>query len=263
MQLEQPNARGERRATRHRHPRGKKPVVWPVRCRVEPMVTHPAPTDPHVRKARMQFLRQSRRYPDVLSRGAGDTLGERSVSLVYRPHQNAPPDVACPPVARLGLTAPRAAGRCDATPATWPSQGPALGRAGPDTVGAPHVRGVPRGLVGWSKRPDHARALGHPVPPCRDAPPGDRGLSHVPAFPRGRHAPLSAPAGGRRTGPPAPRPPAFQPLDPVGFPPRDPFRGSLTRPPSSRHPAPYGPCQGGTRVRSCPVGSTFVRKGWP
>ena len=186
------------------------------------MVTHPAP--PQTRTCARHACGSSGRAAATQTccpGGAGDTLGERSVSLVYRPHQNAPPDVACPPVARLGLTAPRAAGRCDATPATWPSQGPALGRAGPDTVGAPHVRGVPRGLVGWSKRPDHARALGHPVPPCRDAPPGDRGLSHVPAFPRGRHAPLSAPAGGRRTGPPAPRPPAFQPLDPVGFPPRD------------------------------------------
>jgi hypothetical protein len=30
--LIKPNARGERRATRHRHPHmGKKPVVWPIR----------------------------------------------------------------------------------------------------------------------------------------------------------------------------------------------------------------------------------------
>ena len=95
--------------------------------------------------------------------GAGDTLGERSVSLVSHPHQNAPPDVACPPVGRLGLRSPRAAVRCDATTATGPSQGPSLWRSFPDTLRAPHVRGVPRGLVVGSKRPDHARAVGHPV----------------------------------------------------------------------------------------------------
>ena len=34
----------------------------------------------------------------------------------------------------------------------------------PDTLPASMVRGVPYGLVTWSKRPVHARAFGHPVP---------------------------------------------------------------------------------------------------
>jgi hypothetical protein len=37
-------------------------------------------------------------------------------------------------------------------------------RSLPDTLRAPRVRGVPEGLAVWSKRPNGARAFGHPVP---------------------------------------------------------------------------------------------------
>jgi hypothetical protein len=37
-------------------------------------------------------------------------------------------------------------------------------RSFPDTLRASLVRGLPAGLVAWSKRPDRARAFGHPVP---------------------------------------------------------------------------------------------------
>jgi len=37
-------------------------------------------------------------------------------------------------------------------------------RSFPDTLPASLVRGLPAGLVAWSKRPAHARAFGHPVP---------------------------------------------------------------------------------------------------
>ena len=37
-------------------------------------------------------------------------------------------------------------------------------RSFPDTLPASMVRGIPSGLVAWSKRPDSARAFGHPVP---------------------------------------------------------------------------------------------------
>jgi hypothetical protein len=37
-------------------------------------------------------------------------------------------------------------------------------RSFPDTLRASLVRGLPAGLVAWSKRPAHARACGHPVP---------------------------------------------------------------------------------------------------
>ena len=58
--------------------------------------------------------------------GAGDTIGARKVSLVYRTSWNALPDVAFPPMGRLGLTSPRSPVRCDATPATCPSRGSSL-----------------------------------------------------------------------------------------------------------------------------------------
>jgi hypothetical protein len=37
-------------------------------------------------------------------------------------------------------------------------------RSFPDTLPASMVRGLPSGLVAWSKRPDSARAFGRPVP---------------------------------------------------------------------------------------------------
>ena len=91
-------------------------------------------------------------------------MGERGVSLVSRTHWNTLPDVACPPGGRLGLTSPRSSVLYNATTALSPSQGPSLCRSFPATWRAPRVRGVPRGLVVWSKRPDNARAFGHPVP---------------------------------------------------------------------------------------------------
>jgi hypothetical protein len=47
---------------------------------------------------------------------------------------------------------------------------------------------------------------------------GDRGLSHVPALPLWRHAPLSDPGGVLRTRLSAPRTGACRPLETVGFP---------------------------------------------
>src|SRR5215471_8816316 len=62
-----------------------------------------------------------------------------------------------------------------------------------------YVRGLPRGLVVWSKPPDHARAFGHPVPLFPGLSQGDRWFSQVPELPLWRHAPLSDPGGILRT----------------------------------------------------------------
>ena len=78
---------------------------------------------------------------------------------------------------------------------------------------------------------------------------GARWLSQVPEFPLCRHAPLSDPGGVLHTRQSAPRTAAFQCVQTVGFPQRYTFRGSITRPTCSLHPAPYGPLRGGTRVR--------------
>ena len=101
---------------------------------------------------------------DTVQWGWGDTMSELGVSLVYRTHWNALPDVAFPPVGRLGLTSPRSTVLCDATTATWPSRGSSLVARSPIPCLLLAVCGLPAGLVAWSKRPAHARAFGHPVP---------------------------------------------------------------------------------------------------
>src|SRR5262245_36676431 len=64
----------------------------------------------------------------------------------------------------LGLGSPPSTVLCDATTATCPSRGPSLVARSPIPCVLPSVCGLPEGLVVWSKRPDHARAFGHPVP---------------------------------------------------------------------------------------------------
>ena len=64
----------------------------------------------------------------------------------------------------LGLGSPPSAVLCDATTATCPSRGPSLVARSPIPCVLPSVCGLPAGLGAWSKRPDTARAFGHPVP---------------------------------------------------------------------------------------------------
>ena len=64
----------------------------------------------------------------------------------------------------LGLGSPPSTVLCDATTATCPSRGPSLVARSPIPCVLPSVCGLPAGLVTWSKRPDNARAFGHPVP---------------------------------------------------------------------------------------------------
>ncbi len=89
-------------------------------------------------------------------------VSAKSLSCVGPLH--ALPDVAFPPVGRLGLTSPRSAVLCDATTATCPSRSPSLVARSPIPCVLLAVCGLPTGLVVWSKRPEHARAFGHPVP---------------------------------------------------------------------------------------------------
>jgi hypothetical protein len=131
--------------------------LFPVACRVEPMVTHPA------RPVRaVLVLKQGPTL--VQSPGVPWSGLVSSMSLPCLLPADALPDGAFPPVGPLGLTSPPSAVRCDATTATVPLSGCFACRALPDTLRAPLVRGVPAGLVAWSKRPDSARACGHPVP---------------------------------------------------------------------------------------------------
>ena len=180
--------------------------------------------------------------------GCGDTIREPRVSLVYRTHWNALLDVAFPPVGRLGLTSPRSLVLYDATTATWPSRGPSLVARSPIPCVLPSF--VVSLSGSWPSGSSRSRqGLWSPGPPLRAYDQGDRWLSQVPEFPLCRHAPLLDPGGVLRTRHDAPRTAAFQPLETVGYPPRYTFRGSMTRPACSLHPASYGPLRGGTWVR--------------
>ena len=135
-----------------------------------------------------------------------------------------------------------------------------LSLAAPIPCLLPYVRGLPEGLMVWSKRPDHARAFGQPVPhsgpltrrqmalPSSRVPP----LKTCPAL-RPRWCPRYSPnriqdcclpaLANRRLSSP-------YHLESYPFCPRlYTFRGSITRPAFSLPPASYGPLRGGTRVR--------------
>jgi hypothetical protein len=74
------------------------------------------------------------------------------------------PGVAFPPVGPVGLSSPPSSVLCSAKTATCPSRVASLVARSPIPCPLLCVRGVPDGLVIWSKSPDHARAFGHPVP---------------------------------------------------------------------------------------------------
>ena len=74
------------------------------------------------------------------------------------------PDVAFPPVGRLGLTSPPSPVLYAATTALCPSRVASLVARFPIPCVLPCVCGVPCGLVSWWQPLEHARAFGHPVP---------------------------------------------------------------------------------------------------
>jgi hypothetical protein len=80
----------------------------------------------------------------------------------------------------------------------------------------------------WSSgSPRPRQGLWSPGPPLRVGAQGDRGLSHVPAFPLWLHAPLSDPGGVLDTRHTASRTAACRRVHPVGFPLDDRLRDSL------------------------------------
>jgi hypothetical protein len=139
-----------------------------------------------------------------------------------------------------------------------PSRGASLVARDPDPLPASHVRGLRFRLVARWKPPGHARAFGPPVPlfrhlcketggspkfpssPCEDMP---RSQTPVVSWALAITCPGLLPSS-------ACKPSAFP--SPRGLSSRPQlytFRGSMTRPAFSLHPAPYGPLRGGTRVR--------------
>jgi hypothetical protein len=226
-----------------------------VACRVEPMVTHPAP--PQTRTCAMHAYGSSGRAAATHARSPllhsplacrGQGWGARGLSPVSRQRMRCPTAPSLPWVAWASLphlrrySAPLRLPPC-------PSRGPSRVARSPIPCLLPSfVVSLTGSWPGGSSR--SRQGLWSPGPPLRACGQGDRGLSHVPECPLWRHAPLSDPGGVLRTRHTAPRTAAFQCVHTVGSPRLYTCRGSITRPAFSLHPAPYGPLRGGTRVRS-------------
>ena len=214
------------------------------------MVTHPAP--PQTRTCAIHAYGSSSRAaaaPGAVQWGSGDTIGERKVSLVslahWKPCSTSPslpwvPWALVPHLPQYSATLRLP---------SYPSRVASLVARFPIPCVLPSFVVSLPGSGPRGKLPGSRQGFCSPGPPFRVCRQGDRWLSQVPEFPLWRHAPLSDPGGVLGTCHDAPRTTAFQRMHTVGFPQLYPFRGSITRPVSSLHPAPYGPLRGGTRVR--------------
>ena len=151
-----------------------------VSCRVEPMVTHPAP--PQTRTCAIHAYGSSSRAAAARAQSPGVPWSGlvSSKSLPCLLPADALPDGAFPPVGCLGLTSPLSSVLCAATTATVSLSGRFACRSLPDTLTASPVRGLPRGLVARGEAPSPRQGLWSPGPPLRVCDQGDRWLSQVP-----------------------------------------------------------------------------------
>jgi hypothetical protein len=225
-------------------------TLCPVRCRVEPMVTHPAP--PQTRTCAIHASGSSSKAAaarNAVQWVSGHMSGEHGVSLVllarWKPCSTSPslpwvPWASVPHRRRYYATLRLPSGPLRVLRVVARSLIPCVLLA---------VCGFPVGLSAWSKRPDSARAFGHPVPHSGI---GVKETDGSPKFPSSPYENMP-----RSQTPVVPcalaiTHPGLLPSGqwtPSALPPRYIFRGSITRPAFSLHPAPYGPFQGGTRVR--------------
>src|SRR6266851_1060909 len=160
------------------------------------MVTHPAP--PQTRTCAMHASGSSGRVAaaHVQSTGLPWSGLVRAKSLPCVPPAAALPDGACPPVGRLGLTAPPSSVLCAATTALCPSRGTPLVARRPDTLPAARVRGLPRGTRDEEEAPGHARACGRPVPQAGTVVKETGGSPTFPSSPSGSMPRSQTPGGG-------------------------------------------------------------------
>jgi len=141
------------------------------------------PTDPYVRHERIRFLRHSFLLPLQQCHGGVVTrlVSAESLSCVSPLH--ALPDVAFPPVGRLGLTSPPCSVLCDAATALLSLAGCVACRSRPDPLRAPGRLWSPVRARVRVEAPRTRQGLWSPGPPCRALRQGDQWLSHVPEFP--------------------------------------------------------------------------------
>ena len=163
--------------------RGKKPLAPPMlppsASRGDPMATARAfaratallvarllgcSDRAHAQPASGFYLRASSPHvtPRTAGYDAGATWGMAPAGLP--PASTAVRLAALPPVGPVGRRFPTFLGTMRRYDCHLPLSGSFACRSFPDTLPASMVRGLPSGLVAWSKRPDSARAFGHPVP---------------------------------------------------------------------------------------------------
>ncbi len=216
------------------------------------------PTDPYVRDSRIRFLKQSGGCPLAVHWPAVVRVGALNVSPLS-PASGCAARRRFPSRGSLGPHFPTFPGTLRRYDCHYVPLGSLRVSLASRYLACFHGSCIPYGLVTWSKRPVHARAFGHPVPHSGHVVKETGGSPTFPSYPS-RHMPRSQtpvvscalaiahpgllPSGQWK-------PSAFLSVLPgeISLCPRlYPFRGSITRPASSLHPAPYGPLRGGTRV---------------
>ena len=162
---------------------GAQRTLYAVACRVEPMVTHPAP--PQIRTCAINAYGSSSRAAAALGAvqwGSGDTIGEHRVSLVYLTHWK--PCSTSPSLPWVPWALVPHFHRYYATL-----------RLPPVPLGSLHLSLASRYLACSSRSwcphrarclveaPRRRQGLWSPGPPIRACRQGDRWLSQVPEFP--------------------------------------------------------------------------------
>ena len=129
------------------------PMLRTTPCRVEPMVTHPAP--PQTRTCAINAYGSSSRAAaalDAVQWGSGDTIGERKVSLVCLPIERSARR-RLPSRGSLGPHFPTFTGTIRRYDCPLSLSGRFACRSLPDTFRASMVRGLPHGLGTSGKAP--------------------------------------------------------------------------------------------------------------
>ena len=157
------------------------------------------PTDPDVRHARIRFLSMASASPQRWRRataalapspglpGAG---GVRSRSLPCLQPAGALPGGRLPARGSLGPPCPTCTGTLRRSACPRPLSGGFPWRSPPRYLACFRPSWGPSRARDPADAPGHARAWGHPLPQAGPGGQGDRGLSHVPACPRGLPAHL-------------------------------------------------------------------------
>jgi len=197
--------------------------LFPVGCRVEPVVTHPAP--PQTRTCATHAYGSSSKATAARARNPCSTVlwpavvrvGELRVSPLF-PASGCSARRRLPSRGSLGPHFPTFAGTMRRYDCPLSLSGASLVARLPDTLPASVCSWCPLRAHGQGGSSQPRQGLWSPGPPLRACGQGDRWLSHVPAFPRWLHAPLSDPGGVLDTRHTASRTAAFRRLHTVGFP---------------------------------------------